>query len=131
MRAAARLLEPLRPILEAALDVLLPPGCLSCGKVAGHGGQLCVACWTALDFVTAPHCARCGFPFEIDLGANSLCLACLRRPPAFDRARSLLRYDDKSKGTTLRFKHADRTEGTKAFAAWLRRSGRRFWPTPI
>jgi len=46
-------------------------------------------------------------------GAN-LCAACLSRPPAFDRARALLAYDENSRGAILAFKHA----GWHMTASW-------------
>jgi ComF family protein len=52
-----------------------------------------------------------------------LCGACTQAPPAFDRARSVLRYDEASRDLILAFKHADRTSLTPAFAAWLKRAG--------
>lgn len=70
-----------------------------------------------------PHCACCGLPFEYDLGPDALCGACTRARPAFDRARSVMRYNDASKRLILGFKHGDRTEGAPAFGAWLARAG--------
>lgn len=126
MKPLSRLSSSLRAAARLGLDAMLPRRCLGCGKVTGEGAALCVACWADLDFITAPLCRRCGFPFEIDLGPDAVCLACLRDPPAFDRARSALRYDDRSKGLILRFKHADRTEGARSFAAWMQRSAAEF-----
>jgi ComF family protein len=44
-------------------------------------------------------------------------------PPAYDRARSVLAYDEHSRGLVLGFKHGDRLEGAAAFAAWMARAG--------
>ncbi len=106
-----------------ALDALLPPRCLACGCPVDRRGALCATCWERIDFAAAPHCACCGYPFAFDLGTGSLCGACMRRPPAFDRARFVMRYDDASKGLVLGFKHSDRTEGAPTYAAWLARAG--------
>jgi ComF family protein len=69
-------------------------------------------------------CDCCGVPFGVDLGENSRCAACLTRPPAFDRARAILAYDETSRGPILALKHADRLDLVPGFAHWLERTGR-------
>lgn len=44
-------------------------------------------------------------------------------PPAFDRARAALAYDDASRGLILTFKHRERLAGVGAFAGWLLAAG--------
>lgn len=106
-----------------ALDAVLPPRCLSCGRPVDRLGALCPDCWEGIDFVTPPFCDCCGYPFAYDPGAGTLCGVCAREAPPFDRARYVMRYDDASKGLVLGFKHRDRTEGAPAYAAWLARAG--------
>lgn len=90
-------------------------------------GALCPTCWQGIRFIAAPHCARCGLPFDYDPmgdGAGTLvCGACLARPPQFDRCRSVFAYDDASRPLVLGFKHGDRTDCAPAFAQWLARAG--------
>ncbi|HEY7687760.1 MAG TPA: ComF family protein [Dongiaceae bacterium] len=117
----------IRPLLRAAgrglLTAILPPRCLKCGAIVGSAGALCSGCWGKLNFIEPPYCACCGFPFEFHQGDDALCGVCMRIPPDFTRARSVLRYDDASRELVLRFKHADRTESAPPFAAWLKRAG--------
>ena len=61
------------------MDAVLPPLCLGCNEIVGEPGGLCAACWQDFNFVTAPHCACCGTPFEEDLGAEALCAGCMAR----------------------------------------------------
>jgi len=110
------------------LDLVLPPRCLACGGLVADPGALCAACWQGLSFLGEPACACCGLPFAHDPGPGTRCAACLADPPGFDRARSVLRYDDGSKGLILAFKHADRTDAAPAFARWLARSGQALLP---
>lgn len=105
------------------LDALLPPRCLSCRVAVDRAGMLCPDCWGRITFLGAPHCAACGYPFSYDVGPTALCGNCLRDPPAFDRARAVLRYDEHSRPLILSFKHADRTESAPAFGTWLARAG--------
>lgn len=105
------------------LDAVLPPRCLKCGEVVAASGALCPACWQQLSFLEPPCCFCCGQPFDFDLGPDALCGACTQNPPAFDRARSVLRYDESSRDLVLAFKHADRTSLSPTFAHWLHRIG--------
>ncbi len=113
----------LRGLPALALNALLPPRCLGCGTVVARTAALCAGCWTGVQFLDPPLCARCGFPLEYDLGPEALCGACVRAPPGFDRARAVMRYDEGSRGLVLGFKYADRTEGAAAYGAWLARAG--------
>jgi ComF family protein len=113
----------LRLLASRALDVVLPPRCLACGEAVGEQGALCPDCWARIDFLGPPLCARCGYPFELDTEAGALCAACQARPPVFDRARAVLRYDAASRGMLLAFKHADRTDLAPYLGRWLARAG--------
>ncbi|MEM9287790.1 MAG: ComF family protein [Pseudomonadota bacterium] len=90
------------------LDFVLPPRCASCGALTERQVGLCSACWPGLSFITDPFCERCGVPFEFAVPGRSVCAACLRRPPAFDRAFSPLSYGDMSRTLILQLKHGDR-----------------------
>lgn len=65
----------------------------------------------------------CGLPFDYEIGDNAQCAACLRRPPLYDRARAVMRYDEGARRLIVGLKHRDRTEGARAFASWMARSG--------
>lgn len=122
---------PARGLIRRALDLVLPTRCLGCGVEVAGDGSLCPACWQGIGFIAAPHCARCGLPFDYDPtgegatgdGADRLiCGACAAHPPAFDRCRSVFAYDDGSRPLVLGFKHGDRTDCAPAFARWLARA---------
>lgn len=108
---------------RALLDFLYPPLCVLCRVPVSDPGSLCGACWKEIAFLDGPVCSRCGVPFEIDPGADTLCAACHARTPAFDRARAVMRYDDASKKPVIAFKRADRLDLAPAFAQWLKRAG--------
>lgn len=110
-------------VSRAAFDVLLPPRCLACGEIVAEPGTLCAGCWPHLAFLGPPMCACCGYPFDHDTGTGALCGACLRAPPVFDRARSVLRYDDHSRELVIAFKHRDRTDAARGYARWMARAG--------
>ena len=105
-----------------ALDLLLPPRCLSCGSIVARAQGLCSDCWKALHLLGEPQCDRCGLPFEYEQIAHMLCGACLKDPPSWTRARAALAYDDGSKPMILRFTHADYTQAAATFAIWMQRA---------
>jgi ComF family protein len=110
---------------RAALDLLLPPVCVTCDAAVDRHGQLCADCFRATSFVTAPFCARCGVPFpaSASAGPGGLCAVCERTPPPYRRARAALRYDAQARRMLLPLKHADRTELARVLAPMMLRAG--------
>ena len=115
--------EQLRAIGRGALDFIFPPLCAACRAPVAKAHNLCARCWGRIAFLSEPLCAVCGFPFEFDVGPETLCAACRQRLPAFDRARSLMRYDDASRDPILSFKRGDRLDLVPAFARWVLAAG--------
>lgn len=124
MTPLARTRAPLARLGQAALDLVLPPRCLSCGAQTGSPG-LCPPCWRGLSFIDGAQCAACGLPFDLPIGAGNLCGPCLARPPAFERARAALVYDEASAALILPLKHGDRLDGAPIYGAWMARAGAR------
>jgi ComF family protein len=54
---------------------------------------------------------------------TGLCTTCAAEPPAFNVARSALRYDDMAKKLILPFKYADRPEAARGLAVIMARAG--------
>jgi len=115
--------NPVRRIGRAMLDIFFPPLCMSCRKRVAEPHALCPACWSAISFIAGAVCAKCGTPFESDPGGETLCGPCHATPHSFDRARSLFKYDDASKGLILGLKHGDRLDHVPGLARWLGRTG--------
>jgi predicted amidophosphoribosyltransferase len=113
----------LRRFCAGALDLLLPPRCLSCGTTVAEPGTLCAGCWRGITFLGSPCCACCGYPFDFDVGALGLCGACLADQPSFDRARAAMRYDEASRHLVLALKHGDRLHLAPPLAQWMGRAG--------
>ncbi len=113
----------IRRAASAVLNALYPPLCLSCRAQVATPDAFCLACWEAIEFLEGPMCDCCGVTFEFATEPGALCASCLAKPPAFDRARAVLRYDDTSKAPILALKHADRLHLVPAFVRWLGRSG--------
>lgn len=107
---------------NAAFDLLIPRQCPVCGVFIQNAG-LCAGCWPDAHFIAAPLCARCGLPFEYDVGPDTWCGACHAGPPLFARARAAMVYDDVSRTLVLGFKHADRLDLTPLVVSWMQSAG--------
>jgi ComF family protein len=120
-----RLSPGIAAVGRAALDVLLPPQCLTCECPVVLQGQFCAECFGRAAFITEPCCAHCGVPFAYALegGVERLCPGCRLHPPPWSQARAALRYDEHAKRILLPFKHADRPELAAALAPMMARAG--------
>jgi ComF family protein len=112
-----------RRLAATVLDLTLPPRCIGCGERIDAAGLACAKCWSNLNFISPPYCTCCGAPFAVTLEGEHRCAVCYAAPPAYDRARAALIYDDGSRGLVLGFKHGDRLHAAPAFGAWVARAG--------
>ena len=106
-------------IFHDLIDFILPPRCYGCADVLDNHQQLCSTCWKALNFISRPLCALCGYPFSYEVSETALCAHCAHTPPAFDTARSTFYYDEGSKSLILKFKHGDATYGADLLEDFL------------
>src|SRR5882672_8752972 len=120
----AQLRGALRSALRLAFDVALPPLCPSCRDPLGDGAGLCAACWSKLSLIEPPYCARLGIPFSYDPGPGLLSMEAIADPPAYDRARAAVRYDDIARALVLAFKYGDRLDLAPMMGRWMARAGR-------
>ena len=124
MAAVMESQSPVARIARGLLDFLFPPLCVACRAHVSDPGSLCSDCWRGISFIEGPVCGACGLPFDLDPGGETLCAVCHAKPPRFDRALSVMRYDEASKKLVLALKRADRLDLSPAFARWMERSGR-------
>jgi ComF family protein len=120
----ARLRGGVRAVLRLTLDVALPPLCPSCREPLGDGVGLCASCWSKLSLIEPPYCARLGIPFVYDPGPGLLSMEAIANPPAYDRARAAVRYDDIARSLVLSFKYGDRLDLAPMMGRWMARAGR-------
>lgn len=112
-----------RGVFRLALDVALPPLCPSCREPLGDGVGLCATCWSKLSLIEPPYCARLGIPFTYDPGPGLLSSEAIADPPAYDRARAAVRYDDIARALVLAFKYGDRLDLAPMLGRWMARAG--------
>src|SRR3954466_6663426 len=107
-----------------ALDIALPTLCVACREpVAGVG--VCAACWAKLSFIAQPYCPRLGIPFVYDPGPDLLSMEAIANPPAYQRARAAVRYDDVARTLVHSLKYQDRTDLAPAMGRWVARGARK------
>ncbi len=108
---------------KLALDIALPTLCVSCREpVDGEG--VCAACWAKLSFIAPPFCPRLGIPFVYDPGPELLSMEAIANPPAYQRARAAVRYDDVARTLVHSLKYQDRTDLAPAMGRWMARAGK-------
>src|SRR2546429_974479 len=106
-----------------ALDIALPTLCVACREpVDGEG--VCAACWAKLSFIAPPLCPRLGIPFVYDPGPELLSMEAIASPPAYQRARAAVRYDDVARTLVHSLKYQDRTDLAPAMGRWMARAGK-------
>src|SRR3954452_19139328 len=119
----ARLTQSLRATLRLGLDTALPRLCPACRDLITDQG-VCPACWSKLAFIAAPYCPRLGIPFAYDPGPRLLSMQGISDPPAYQRARAAVRYDDVAAKLVHAFKYGDRLDLAPLLGRWMARAGR-------
>lgn len=110
-------------LARGALDLAMPPQCLACSKPVTADGGLCVACWSGLRLIERPYCERLGTPFPADFGPGLLSPAAIAKPPAFERARAVARFDGAARDLVHRLKYSDGVHLAKPMGAMMARAG--------
>ncbi|WP_323763847.1 ComF family protein [Marinovum sp.] len=110
-------------IVQTALRVVYPPQCLICCEMVETDFGLCGPCWRDTPFVGGLVCDGCGLPLPgSDPEEIAHCDTCLAYPPAWERARAALLYDDNGRRLVLGMKHSDRKDIARSGAGWLARA---------
>src|SRR3954463_16005195 len=118
-----RVAGALRAGFGHAVEVALPPLCAGCREAVASTG-LCAACWSKLSFIAPPYCERLGIPFPYDPGPGVLSLEAIADPPAYQRARAAVRFDDVARQLVHNLKYGDRLDLAPTMGRWMARAGR-------
>ncbi len=110
--------------LQRTLNVALPPLCPACRQLIGDSGALCAECWSGLSFIAPPYCERLGIPFAYDPGPGILSMQAIADPPAYNRARAAVRFDDVARDLVHALKYGDRLDLAPTMARWMATAGR-------
>jgi ComF family protein len=118
--------QSLRVAAAGVADLLLPRCCVSCERplVAGERGIVCGFCWTRLESIPFPQCARCGHPH-----IRHSCRWCELLPPFIRAVRSVCWVPSGAGGQIV---HALKYEGWHATADGMaERMARLAWPQDV
>src|SRR5258705_4581463 len=115
--------DALAHLPRLALDIALPTLCVSCREPV-NGEGVCAACWAKLSFIAPLFCPRLGIPFVYDPGPDMLSMEAIASPPAYQRARAAVRYDEVARTLVHALKYQDRTDLAPAMGRWMARAGR-------
>jgi ComF family protein len=118
----ARLTGAARSVCGVALGMALPQLCAACREPVADEG-LCGACWSKLSFIAPPYCARLGIPFPFDPGPGILSMEAIADPPAYNRARAAVRFDEVSRALVHALKYGDRLDLAPMMGRWISRAG--------
>jgi len=90
------------PWWQAALDVLLPPRCVGCGR---RGAQVCAACVSELRPLGSNVCPRCGMPST----EGRVCRRCLGKETSLRAVLAGYAFEGTIRAAILAFKYRART----------------------
>jgi ComF family protein len=88
------------------LDLLFPRKCIICDS-ADTQRDVCSNCWQKITFITKPYCVICSNPFNYEEDDQAICGHCVIKTPKYDKAISILKYDEHSKKLIHKFKYQD------------------------
>ncbi len=117
-----RAADAVRAALRAGLDLALPRLCATCREPV-EGPGLCPACWSKLSFIRRPYCERLGVPFVYDPGPGILSMEAIADPPAYNRARAAVRFDEISRALVHALKYGDRLDLAPMMGRWIGHAG--------
>jgi len=88
------------------LDLLFPPCCVACSqRLAVHSKScFCGHCSQKINYLGSPVCRICGVQLDCRADSLPLCGECLKSPPPFSLARSVVRYESTVRDLLLRLK---------------------------
>ena len=105
---------------HTVLDLLYPRSCGGCGAdMDDQDGMLCWNCRATLHTIGDPCCAWCGNPLEGRADHAYTCFHCTEMQPAFDRARSAVRFEGVAAQLIHQFKYHAALWLRDEFVDWL------------
>jgi ComF family protein len=99
-----------RRLSGAALDLIMPPLCLSCGARTAEAQSVCGSCWSGLAFIEAPRCPMWGEPFAFDAGPEMLSARALASPAQWTSLTAAVAFNDQAARLVHALKYHDRLE---------------------
>jgi len=106
-------------LLEAAVSLLYPPVCTTCGRSIRAGQYLCDQCESKAVRIVAPFCQKCSEPFEGSITDTFTCANCAHRAIYFEAAVAAYRGRDIVRQIIHEFKYGRQIHLRHLVARWL------------
>jgi ComF family protein len=105
-------------LVRDCMNILFPPVCAACRiRIDARQSQnLCPGCIDGIRYLRQPLCRICGMELAGPGGSTHLCGRCLRVPPPYSVARSLVRYEPVVQKLVQRLKYAGDTSVVKGIS---------------
>src|SRR3984893_6375999 len=107
-------------LLQAAVSLLYPATCTTCGKHVRAGEYLCDVCEAKIIRIVPPFCETCSEPFEGSISTAFSCANCAHRTIHFDAAVAAYRGRGIVREIIHEFKYGRRIHLRHLVARWLR-----------
>ena len=108
--------------MQAALHLIYPPQCLTCGALVTSDFGLCGPCWRETPFIDGLVCDHCGVPLPGTEDITAVhCDDCLTMARPWSRGRAAMLYKDNARHMVLALKHGDRIDLARPAAQWMHR----------
>lgn len=109
--------------MQALLQMVYPPQCLTCDARVTIDFGLCGECWRDTPFIIGLTCGKCGTPLPGDDNRQDvLCDDCIATARPWRQGRAALIYKDNARKMVLSFKHGDRIDLARPAATWMFRA---------
>ena len=120
-----------RSAIAALMELALPGVCVLCDASLGRdAGPACRLCWSRLDRILHPQCARCGHPAGTSAEPGDACRWCGPLPPYVRSVRSVAWIS--RHGVASRLVHALKYDGWSALAVGMAAEMARLqWPIDV
>lgn len=111
--------------MQALIQAIYPPTCLTCDALVASDFGLCADCWRETPFITGLTCDKCGVPVPGEPEETGvLCEDCLRIARPWAAGRAAMLYRDNARKLVLALKHGDRMDLARPGGQWLLRAAR-------
>ena len=110
-------------MIQFLLNLLFPAKCLICNSYHTQT-EICGECWGKFTFITKPYCSICSYPFAYENDSDAVCGYCIIKQPNYDKALSILKYDQHSKNLIHKFKYQDQLHILNYFARLMSNMGK-------
>ncbi|MEM8686490.1 MAG: ComF family protein [Pseudomonadota bacterium] len=103
--------------------MVFPTLCPVCKEAISAQRGLCAHCWSTLTFIETPLCDRLGTPFPFDPGPGIVSPVALTKPPAWQRLRAAVKFDETARTLVHDLKYRDHLNRAKLLGPLMARAG--------